>query len=660
MSSAPPSCPSTPIDLDNTLPNNHSQKRSWVWLYFSDVDEEYVECHVMNKAGNPCSKKIKRDRTGSTKGMSHHLTVKHRLANPKSSAISQSTNCTLDRFVQASKTKQQLCLESLKTSLVYFISDCDLPLSITESTSFRELLQLCNPKILEILVGRAAVTCHLSSVYFFHQSHIRNILECNDQSISFTTDCWTSPNVTAFMAVTGHYLDPDFNLKSILLGLTEIEGDHSGISLANHFLQVINRYKIATKMICITTDNASVNTRMAQEISRSVPTFHADTHSIGCMAHIIHLAARDGLSALTNTNTTATPIGHRMDLSNLLDTPDGTHLQYDSIISRIAKLGSYLRQSSQRREKFITTVNLVYDGSKPTKASTLLTHVCTRWNSTYEMLQRALNLKDAFNQFCSPDNMAPFRLTPLEWEKVVVIVNFLLPLYEATLIICKEKYPTINQALPLYILQQYDVAPIEPATKAMTDKLSKYLKILLCKKPVICATFLDPRFKFKFFNTYDSTLTHFGTSPAHLRTIFEEDARLHFEEANPADNNAEIPSTTTTNCQALYDEMYPTSSIEASTLESEIERFFSEPPERKETDILLFWKSRKSMFPTLYVMARKYLSIPATSSPSERVFSGGCKILSYQQATLSSMHVEQLACVKNWARVFGPIYYSHS
>ncbi|MBW0503941.1 hypothetical protein O181_043656 [Austropuccinia psidii MF-1] len=133
-------------------------------------------------------------------------------------------------------------------------------------------------------------------------------------------------------------------------------------------------------MICITTNNASVNTCMAQEISWSVPTFHANTHSIGCMAHILHLAARDGLSALTNTNTPATPIGHGMDLSNLLDTPDGTHLQYDSIILQIAKLGSYLRQSSQRCEKFITMVNLVYDGSKPTKESTLLTQVCTRWN----------------------------------------------------------------------------------------------------------------------------------------------------------------------------------------------------------------------------------------------------------------------------------------
>ncbi|MBW0516347.1 hypothetical protein O181_056062 [Austropuccinia psidii MF-1] len=126
--------------------------------------------------------------------------------------------------------------------------------------------------------------------------------------------------------------------------------------------------------------------------------------------------------------------------------------------------------------------------------------------------------------------------------------------------------------------QQYDVAPIEPATKAMTDKLSKYLKTLLCKKPLICAMFLDPCFKFKPFNTYDYTLTYFGTSSAHLRAIFEEDVRFHFEEADPAENNAEIPSTTTTNFQALYNEMYPTSSIEASTLESKIEQFFSDPP----------------------------------------------------------------------------------
>ncbi|MBW0546366.1 hypothetical protein O181_086081 [Austropuccinia psidii MF-1] len=55
-------------------------------------------------------------------------------------------------------------------------------------------------------------------------------------------------------------------------------------------------------------------------------------------------------------------------------------------------------------------------------------------------------------------------------------------------------------------------------------------------------------------------------------------------------------------------------------------------------------------------MARQYLAIPATSAPSEHVFSCGRKILTYQRASLTAMHVEQIACVKDWARAFGPLY----
>ncbi|MBW0464137.1 hypothetical protein O181_003852 [Austropuccinia psidii MF-1] len=121
---------------------------------------------------------------------------------------------------------------------------------------------------------------------------------------------------------------------------------------------------------------------MAQEIQVKCPTFVAETNKIGCMAHIIHLAAHDGLKALAHANgPTQTeaqePQGH-MDLSNLIDEADGLYLKYDSIISRISRLGSYLCQSPQCREKFIARVNFVYDEGKNTKASTLLTHVATR------------------------------------------------------------------------------------------------------------------------------------------------------------------------------------------------------------------------------------------------------------------------------------------
>lgn len=36
-------------------------------------------------------------------------------------------------------------------------------------------------------------------------------------SVCLTTDCWTSINNARFLAVTAHYVDPNFNLKSLLL-----------------------------------------------------------------------------------------------------------------------------------------------------------------------------------------------------------------------------------------------------------------------------------------------------------------------------------------------------------------------------------------------------------------------------------------------------------
>ncbi|MBW0510918.1 hypothetical protein O181_050633 [Austropuccinia psidii MF-1] len=407
---------------------------------------------------------------------------------------------------------------------------------------------------------------------------------------------------------------------------------------------------------------------MDQEIQVKCPTFIAETNTIGCMAHIIHLAACDGLKELAHANgptqTEAQEPQGRMDLSNLIDKADSLYLKYNSIASRIACLESYLCQSPQCREKFIAMVNFVYDEGKNTKASTLLTHVATRWNSTYEILVWALQLKDAHTQFCLPESLQAYRLTPLEWDKVQIMSNFLHPLYEATLIIFQSQYPTIKQDFPMYILlikriqkasQQYDVAP-------MTEKLSKYLQILLWKTPVICATILDPCFKVQFFMAHETILNQYGTSCRLLSDIFEENAKDHFD-ANklpnePIDwpNEALEVNTNVTNVQGLYHEMYPTSGQEVTTLENELQQFLAEPLEHKDTDILEFGKSRHAIFPDLYTMAHKYLAIPASSAPSKRVFLGGCKILNYQRSMLPSMHVEQLACFKDWARKFGPIY----
>ncbi|MBW0475142.1 hypothetical protein O181_014857 [Austropuccinia psidii MF-1] len=135
------------------------------------------------------------------------------------------------------------------------------------------------------------------------------------------------------------------------------------------------------------------------------PSFSDLTQSIGCMAHTIHLAARDGLNALSKGPTTlpeskVDDLGP-MAISNLVNPPDGQKINYNSIISRISRLALYLNHSPQRCKKFSTTVKLVYDENGPKNTTSLLSNVCYRWNFTYDMLVQELLLKEAYDQFCS-------------------------------------------------------------------------------------------------------------------------------------------------------------------------------------------------------------------------------------------------------------------
>ncbi len=59
-------------------------------------------------------------------------------------------------------------------------------------------------------------------------------------------------------------------------------------------------------------------------------------------------------------------------------------------------------------------------------------------------------------------------------------------------------------------------------------------------------------------------------------------------------------------------------------------------------DPLAWWKAHVEEMPMLSKLARKYLCIPATSVPLERVFSTSGHILTPQRSRLSSEHVNML------------------
>ena len=63
-------------------------------------------------------------------------------------------------------------------------------------------------------------------------------------------------------------------------------------------------------------------------------------------------------------------------------------------------------------------------------------------------------------------------------------------------------------------------------------------------------------------------------------------------------------------------------------------------------DPLTWWKRRESVYPTLSKMAKKYLQIPASRIPSERIFSLAGTIVSKKRASLSPENVDMLIFLK--------------
>ncbi|XP_058631608.1 uncharacterized protein LOC131540596 [Onychostoma macrolepis] len=81
------------------------------------------------------------------------------------------------------------------------------------------------------------------------------------------------------------------------------------------------------------------------------------------------------------------------------------------------------------------------------------------------------------------------------------------------------------------------------------------------------------------------------------------------------------------------------SSLQAVAITSELQ--LSAAVDSEENP-LFWWKEHAKQFPALSKLAQKYLCIPATSSPSERVFSTGGNIVTCLRASLKPESVDSL------------------
>lgn len=76
--------------------------------------------------------------------------------------------------------------------------------------------------------------------------------------------------------------------------------------------------------------------------------------------------------------------------------------------------------------------------------------------------------------------------------------------------------------------------------------------------------------------------------------------------------------------------------------EEEVKRYKGADPLTLSEKPLDWWKEHHCEYPLLAKLTKRYLCIPGTSVPSERVFSTAGDIITAQRSCLTSEHVDQL------------------
>ena len=156
------------------------------------------------------------------------------------------------------------------------------------------------------------------------------------------------------------------------------------------------------------------------------------------------------------------------------------------------------------------------------------------------------------------------------------------------------------------------------------------------------AAALDPRFrKLKFLPSEE--VLKVQSTVQKMAIAIERQARGNESPSNIAEDR---PATQTKGASFLIvlgsDDSSTSDEQQFQEVQREVLQYFGEHPLSKKENSLPWWRANASRHPTLAKLAKSFLGIPATSTPSERLFSAAGNIASKRRASLTSDHVDML------------------
>ena len=681
---------------------------SLVWNFFTyDKGLDVSLCQVLvdkEEGKEPCNHKIKGKYPTNLKLhlKSHHKNEFSTLTEQEDKEKKKMEQKKLDSIASSFTKSRQLKLSELKSDMTYdkssrkykaitkklavFIGTSNVATSLVDNLEFRELLleldKQYNPP------GRKGLSKEIEGIAYELKAKINSVLQSASR-INLCADIWTKKGMTAsFLGITAHcFSQADHKRHSVTLAVEPFPSPHTAIRIAQTFNNVLHQWNIPkTKVFRILTDNGSNMVAFVKphctdqldnddsddgegDILNTLPSQESmESHSSSDSNHSDDDLESRTIAAIEESVTDFEVVEeiHQTTLTAENFKRLGCFIHTLQLVVNSCVISSNTAVKKARQlvsrcnKSYKTTEKLVKKAGKK-----LINDVPTRWNSTFLMISRMIDVKPHLVEVLEEQEWES--LSSSEWKRLQAIEKILEPFHHHTNITSAEDSTTIAMVIPVLKELELHLGEMKKPGSTVTVMADKML------------TDMKKRFKFvtdaesDMFDPVYITSTYFN--PAYKNVLSkqqEELAQVFIKQLISHQDQYEVPAETQTEGNPTIDPIPSCSesgepqakrfkhlSRLSKLLEVEEEQsrenrtpdkhdlelneysLASTTIEERKMDPLDYWVGKLKHFPVLAPIACDILAVPASTAPVERIFSTGGDATGGKRNRLTQKNLER-------------------
>lgn len=561
------------------------RQRSAVWHYFIKSENAGTShCTV-------CSDIVKH--ANNTSNLFKHLKVKHpeqyqqaekqreedqeiAAKKRKTGSPKRATPVKLKAEVVQKYPSDSTRRKNIDEAIVRMITVDMHPPSIVDNVGFRSLIQLLDPRY--ILPSKQHLKKNLLPVVYSKRVDELKQELAQVARMALSCELWASASEERYLTITCHFLNSAWELKSLVLETIVFRKKPSTEIIAGSLKRLAQTWGIAEKVVAVVSDDAA---GVVSTASGSIGWLHVPS-----FANALNLAVSEAVSADASVQELK-----------------GKCRQIVSFFYRNMKASEKLLEI--QRQLGCSEHKLVQEGE-------------ARWTSTFHMFQEIADQYQAITTALCLCNGNELCLSSSDVDNLKAAIAVLKPFEAATAEMAAIRCVFVSKIIPLAMSLEHLTSKIstdQPLVLELKAQMHHLFAGFQRSHLLTMATLLDPRMKKLAF--HDSLTARQGEL-----CIIQE-----LSELAPADINQDTQSTDSTSESGLWDlfdaQVAKSHSPNKGTTNARVEamRFFEEPVLRRNDDPLEWWKAHEGNFPLLSQLAKKYLCIPGSSFPAERLFS---------------------------------------